>query len=868
VLPNRLTVLTKEIHDKPIVATMIWYRVGSRNEEVGQTGKSHFLEHMLFKGTGRYRKGEIDLITLKNGGANNAFTWLDFTAYYFTFASDRWQVALEIESDRMRNTLFDEQEFEAEKRVVEEELRMGLDDPWSALEQEVWATAFRQHPYRWPTVGWMEDLQAATLADMKDYYDRWYHPRNAVLVIVGDFDREAALARVEELFGPIPPGPEPKPLRIVEPKQRGEKRLLVKKATPVERLMIGYHAPAVSDPDSYAMHILAAMLSTGKTSRLYRRLVERDQSVTLAKAYYHDHIDPPLIYIQAELKPGFKLEAVERAICEEIERVACEPPSDQELERAKRQIEAELVLSSEDFLEQAMLLGQYETICASENIPEDSRGYRFLDTLLERLKAVSASDLMRVAGKYLCEDNRTVGYLIDDGSGRHNIAESLSRHGPIHRSGGRAEPRPIAHRPRIDVERFQLENGLVVLLSENHSIPSVSISAFVCAGSRFEPDEKAGLASLVGEMLDEGTKERSAEQIAELVESVGGNLTTFGDYQWSGVQASFLSKDMRLALEITSDVLMNAIFPEDKVKQHIERRVAQIRSRLDIPRVLASDEFNKLIFGNHPAHRPPIGYEDTVKRLSPAELLDFHRRYYVPSNTLLAVVGDIDKREVKGLIEETFGRFEPAPWFRLPEVPPPRQDRPIERRIFVPKEQANIFIGHLGIRRADPDYYALLVMDTILGSSPGFTSRIPRVLRDELGLAYTTFSNITSSAGLDPGRFVAYMGTAPENVDRAIWGLRSEIERIVEEPVSEEELQSAKAYLTGSFVFNFQTNSQVGQFLIEAETYDLGYDYLERYPEIICSIAAEDVLRAAREHIDPERMTTVVVGPINGDKIC
>src|SRR5215510_1109916 len=222
-LSNGLTVLLKEMHHQPVVATMVWYRVGSRNEELGQTGKSHFLEHMLFKGTDRYKKGEIDLLTHLNGGSNNAFTWLDFTAYYFTFASDRWEAALEIEANRMRSTTFAEEEFESEKLVVEEELRIGLDGPWEALENEVWATAFRQHPYHWPTVGWIEDLEAASASDMKGYYDRWYHPRNATLVVVGDFSHESALAKIEDLFVQIPIGPEPVLHHIAEPSQKGEK---------------------------------------------------------------------------------------------------------------------------------------------------------------------------------------------------------------------------------------------------------------------------------------------------------------------------------------------------------------------------------------------------------------------------------------------------------------------------------------------------------------------------------------------------------------------------------------------------------------------------------------------------------------------
>jgi zinc protease len=421
-LPNGLTLITKELHDKPVVATMIWYRVGSRNEELGQTGKSHFLEHMLFKGTDRYKKGEIDLITHLNGGANNAFTWLDFTAYYFTFASDRWQAALEIEASRMRGTLFAEEEFNAEKQVVEEELRIGLDGPWEALENEVWAAAFRQHSYHWPTVGWLEDLEAASGADMKAYYDKWYHPRNATMVIVGDFVADEAIQKVEELFGPIARGPEPARLGLVEPPQRGEKRLIVKKETPVERLLIGYHVPAVAHADSYALKVAESLLSTGKSSRLYQRLVEQDQSVTRADASYHDHIDPALFYFQHELKPGFNLIDVERATYEEIDRLQRADISSSEIEKVKRQIHASLVLSSEEPLQQAMLLGQYETIAVSECVPEDSRGYHYLDTLLSLIAAVTIEDVARVAEKYFTEDNRTVGFLISDTEARGRAA--------------------------------------------------------------------------------------------------------------------------------------------------------------------------------------------------------------------------------------------------------------------------------------------------------------------------------------------------------------------------------------------------------------------------------------------------------------
>ena len=352
-----------------------------------------------------------------------------------------------------------------------------------------------------------------------------------------------------------------------------------------------------------------------------------------------------------------------------------------------------------------------------------------------------------------------------------------------------------------------------------------------------------------------------------MIEAVGGQLNTFGDYQLSGIALALLSKDLDLGLDVASDVLMNPTFPEHKVREAVGRRVAQTKARLDVPRTRASDVFNEIVFAGTPQHRPPIGYESTVATLTRSDVYDFYRGFFSPDNTILALVGDIDKDFVKYKLEATFGRWGRAPRPDAPAVPrPQRQTLPIDRFVVAPKEQANIIVGHVGIERNNPDFYALLVMDTILGSSPGFTSRIPRVLRDEQGLAYATFSNITSSAGLDPGRFIAYIGTAPENVNRAIGGLKTEIARIVEEGVTAEELDVAKSYLTGSFVFRFQKNAQVAEFLIECEIYDLGFDFAERYPELIRAVTVEDITQVARKYIDPRNLTTVVVAPFDGHK--
>ncbi len=406
VLDNGLVVLAKEVHTSPIVTAMIWYRVGSRNEELGQTGKSHFLEHMLFKGTERFKKGQIDLITLKNGGGNNAFTSHDFTAYYFNFASDRWDVALEIESDRIINCAFDPEEFEAEKKVVIEELKTGLDSPWGLLLQEQEAAAFKVHPYRNPIVGWLQDVERATVEEQQAYYRRYYHPNNAILVLAGDFETDEVLTKVERAFGSVPAGAPPPPMLLKEPPQRGERRLIVRWRSKVPRLAIAYHAPQIAHVDSYALQVLGVVLSEGKASRFYQRLVEREQSVTFVSAEYGESKDPTLFHIRAEARGDHSIEEIETSIYDELGRIAGGQLNEHELDRAKHQMEAHFILSRERTLDQAILLGQIETLYDLD----------YIDSYLPRINAVTAADVAAACSRYLNEDSRTVAVLLSDGS--------------------------------------------------------------------------------------------------------------------------------------------------------------------------------------------------------------------------------------------------------------------------------------------------------------------------------------------------------------------------------------------------------------------------------------------------------------------
>ncbi|MGB7622447.1 MAG: pitrilysin family protein [Terriglobia bacterium] len=412
-----------------------------------------------------------------------------------------------------------------------------------------------------------------------------------------------------------------------------------------------------------------------------------------------------------------------------------------------------------------------------------------------------------------------------------------------------------------DIIKKVLPNGLTLLVCERHNTSTISIEVSLLAGSRFEADAQAGLASLTGRLLTEGTASRSAEDLALAIESVGGSLDSGTGTEGAVVSASTLSRDFGLGLELSADVLLHPAFENDRVLHEREKTISEIRSAKDRPRTVLDWKFNELIYTTHPLHRPSVGYEDSVAKIDREQVVTFHQRFFVPANCSVAVAGDFKGETILPQLEDIFGSWSAsAP--SVPDIPVVhRQTAPIEDFVRMDKEQVNLYVGHLGIRRSNPDYYTLNVLDVILGSAPGFTSRIPKRLRDEQGLAYSTFANITQSSGLDPGRFVAYIGTSPEHRQRAIEGILGEIRRIVDEPVTPDELRDAKQYLTGSFVFQFQTNSQIAHFMILAERYGLGFDYVEEYPGLINSVSIDDVARVARTYLHPEAATIVVVGP-------
>jgi len=411
------------------------------------------------------------------------------------------------------------------------------------------------------------------------------------------------------------------------------------------------------------------------------------------------------------------------------------------------------------------------------------------------------------------------------------------------------------------VARHQLANGLVLIIRENRSHPLVSVETVVRAGARLDDEETAGLAALSGRLLDSGAGGLSAEEISNRVESLGGMMLAHGGDLLSGTSLSMSSDDLETALDLPARMLTEPAYHEGEFEKRRQRVLADIVADLDNPRSVGMKQFNELLFAGHPRHRPTEGYRESLGRLTIDDVRRFRQRHYRPEMTCLAISGNVDPSAVLGRVEALFGG-----WARgqADEVPGPGDPVSlagrglVSHRVPMRKEQVNIFLGHPGVRRNDPLYYPLRVMDKVLGQ--GFTSRLNRRLRDDLGLAYSTFGSITSTAGIDPGAFICYIGTAPENEALAVEGMLEEIRRIREEAVPEEELESARRYLTGNYIFGLETNQEINGYLLDAQLNGLPLDHVQHYVDRVEGVTATRLQEAAAARLDPQNMVLVSAG--------
>ena len=859
-LANGLEVLVQEDHSAPLVSSFIWYRIGIRHEPAGQAGISHFLEHMAFKGTERLSGRQMNRLVTAQGGYLNGFTSMDYTAYVETLPADALDLAFDIESERMPRCVLSAEDIESERGVVLSEFEGAENDPAFLLRRDVMAQQFPDQPYGRTVIGDKDDLRSLTRDEVLSYYRSHYAPNNAVLVVVGDVDADEVFRKAEQYFGPISPDdtapPAPNPGRG----PTGEKRVTLEVPGRTAYFHAVYEVPPIQHPDHVALEVFQNIVSSGRTSRVYRSLVHSGLAST-AGGWQYENPEPTVFAFEVAIRPGVEHEKVEAAFDTIIDELQTEIVGERELTKAKNKTKANFIYSADGVTKLAQQIGYYHLI----------HDHRYLETFSDKVEAVTPDDIQRVAREYFTQENRTVGWLIPtpEASGaapaegpaptdvhwRNRRDESLS--------AGRLDmlvPPPARVGEVAPIHRLELDNGLVVVIQVNHAAPFLALYGNVMAGPVFDPEGKAGLAAFCAEMLSRGTERRAWQEIREELETAAAELSFGTGVQVGVISGRCLKGDLGLLLEATAEQLMTPAFPEDELENvRSELIAAQQRRDEDTHQVAEKELFAQLYPEGHPFHYPRLGTAETVSSVAREDLIGFHARYYRPENTLLAIVGDIEPEEAAAVVRNALGRWEQLGEPARPELPAvdvPGQPRTC--RVPIPnKTQVDIALGFPGISRRHPEYYQADLMNYVLGRS--FMSRLNMHIREELGLAYYVYSYYYAYWG--PGPWVLHMGVNPENADKALQAALEELRRIQQEEPSAEELQLWKDYVKGTVARRMETYAEIARELVLAAFYDLGLYHAYEYPHILAGITAEEVHGAAGEFLHPGGYVAALAGP-------
>jgi zinc protease len=860
VLDNGLTVLTREVHFAPLVAVHIFYNVGSRNEHAGITGLSHFCEHLDYRGTMEFGAREVDRMLAEIGSPeSNGYTWLDSTSYYAKVPAEHVDLVLRAEASRMHDCLYLPEDVEAERTVVLSEMEGDYNDPTQRLDEETWAAAFKAHPYGHPILGWRSDVEGVTRREALDYYHTYYAPNNAVLVIVGDFDTDAIIAKVKERFGSIPRGPDPPPVRTVEPKQRGERRVITKAAAASPQIRILYHAPPTSHPDHIVLDVVAGLLSTGRSGRLDTQVTDAGLA-TEVSAWNADLKDPAAFVIGATLPEDGDVDACLDAITRVVSELGETPVTEEELARDRKHVRASFVLTNESITKQAEMIGDYHV----------AAGYQYVTTYLERVAAVTADDIMRAVKTYLTEDNCTIGILVPSGEA------------PAVMCSGQAMAKAAHHRDRVAIAplciaqspagspaaqpvRKVFPNGLTAIVCENHANPSVTIAALMRAGAIYDARDRPGLARFVARCLDDGTSTRDADQLGREIDSLGAVLEFASRTETANCAGFALSEDFEQILGIAGDCLMNPVFPEDRIERAREDLLTQLAAKQEDTYWTALLAAQRMMYPpDHPYYHDPDGTSECLAAVTREDLIAFHRKCYRPDTTVISVVGDVKREQAFAAIEKVFGGWAAAgepPRVALPDIRALPEDR-VTRVNLPDKTQADFVVAAPGLKRSDPDYYAAQIANTILGGSG--VSRIDEEVREKRGLAYYAYSYFDPGTG--QGCIYAGAGTNPTATDEALRITRQEVARAAGGDFTDDELRRAKAQWLGWTINALDTNRAIAEAYCTTEYYGLGLDYIHRLPEIVAALTKEQIVDAARKYFGAKCWAVAIAGPPAGSE--
>jgi len=870
-LANGLRVYAIRDTTSSSVSVQVWYDVGSKDDPRGRSGFAHLFEHMMFKSTRNMVPEQFDRLTEDVGGFNNASTNDDYTNYYEVVPANHLQRLLWAEAERMRSLVIEPGFFASERDVVKEELRSRvLAAPYGRLFYlYLPQISYDVHPYARPGIGSIEDLDAATIEDVRAFHATYYRPDNAVLVVAGNFDPAQFERWVDQYFGAITrPATAIPRVTAVEPERRAARSFTVYEAnTPLPAVLISYPAPPASEADAAAMEVLDGVLSTGESSRLHQSLVYRDRIAAQASSFVDIKQGRGTLAVYAILAGGQTAEAGEAALRREIARFRDSPVTAAELAEAKNELLTGALRGRET------VDGRASAIAEAVIVDGDPAA---ADRRLARIAAVTPADIQRAARRWLRDEtSAAVRYLPEEsrnGAREDEIGTPATIQTALLATPANVriwEPAPEAERvappapgaeivppvPTPNVQR--LANGLNVVTVQNRALPLVTASLVSRGGSAADPQGRAGAAALTAAVMTEGTRTRTAAQIDAEVEALGASLSSSAGWDGSRLGLTVQTANVDAALAIIADVARHPALSDEELGRQRAIAIDAVTVSMSDPGEIAGLVAARALYGNSAYGHPPSGTAASLRAITRADLEAAHRAAWTPGNTTLILSGDIDAARARALAERHFGGWDAA---SVPAVegvrtrPPPRTELIV---IDMPGSgQAAVAVARDTIARGDPRFYGAMVANAVLGG--GYSARLNQEIRIRRGLSYGSGSGIEARRG--PGPFFASTQTRNDAAAQVLGLVLAEMRRLGAEPISVAELTARRASLTGDFGRNTETTAGTAGLIAGFVMRGLGPDELARYLPGVLSVSPAQAQATAAELLAPEGSTIVIVG--------
>lgn len=849
-LPNGLEVLIQEDHAKKVATAQLWIMVGSADEESSERGISHLIEHMAFKGTARRGLGQIASEVEALGGEINAYTSWDETVFHITGPSTAISQSLDILTDAVLHPTLDPGELSKEKQVVLEEILESAERPERKASQLLLDAAYVSSPYKYPVIGFKETVEKLSRDDILTFRKKWYVPENMFFLVVGDVDTPSILAEISRLTEDLKPLGFFRPPRSLEPIQKDIRTAyLADRNSRETRLHMCFHIPAAVSVDVNPLDLAADILGGRESSRLVQSLKKEKGLVHSISAYAMTPKDPGVMVVSAALDLS-NIDAVVNGVMEEISKIGKEPPSTEELDRAKVNIESQHVYSLETVQGVARSIGSFRADVGDPNYEEK---YLILN------RAVTPEEVSEVTRMYMRPSNLTISVLSPEKGSDGFSIENLAKIAKAYQNDKKSSVNDTL--PAQKTISTKLANGMRITLVPDDSNPVVSVKIVHLGGKRFETKETEGIMNFVAQMLPKGAGNLSEFEISSRIEDMGGRLSGFSGYDSFGLSTSFFSRHLEEALKLLETIYKKPTFSTEIIERERQLILNRIRTEPDRPVQFAINCLNGVVFEKHPYGFNKEGTLETVSQFSQQDLINCYRNYSTPSNTVISIVGAMDPEKTLKILDSLFGSL-PAQSFQAPRVPEEIPiDKPRDKTILIPRAKAHIAIGFRAVSMTDPDRYPLEVLNNLLSGQGG---KLFLQLRDKQSLAYTVSSFVRPS--LQPGVFGFYIACEVSKVDKALSGLLSEINKIRSSAISETDVNNAISNLIGNHEIALQSTWSRAENYGLNTLYGLGWNFEEEYVKKIAEVKSDDVLRVAKKYLDPERRVVVKILPEDNGK--